>query len=75
VTLITFANEHHAVVCCGVGRPAAINVSCLPGPQQQTYHMLLQWSVDGTDRWTLYRYTDPAAYYADSVNNKEIQGK
>jgi len=62
VTLLAFAAERRAAVDRYL-LPAG------PGAQQQTRRRLLQRSVDGTDGRTPYRYTDPAAYYASSVNN------
>lgn len=34
--------------------------------------MLLEWSIDGTDRQTPYCCMDPAAYSASSVSNVSI---
>jgi len=77
VTLLAFAAGRRAAVrrCCWA--PAvqqSIDISCPPGPQQQTHRALLQLSIAGTDRpsggRTPYRYIDPAAYYASSVNNR-----
>ena len=39
--------------CCGARRPPrSINNSCPSGPQQQTRHSDMQWSIDGTGRRT-----------------------
>jgi len=50
----------------------SIDISCPPGPQQQTRRTLLQRSIGGTDkrtdRRTPYRYIDLVAY-ANSVSN------
>jgi len=55
----------------------SIDISCPPGPQQQTRRTLLQRSTAGTDRWkdgrTPYRYTDPAAYYKREVSINSLQ--
>jgi len=72
VALPAFAAERRAV-----GRPEAAVVDRYlggpPGPQQQTRRTLLLRSTDGTDRQTdrrtPYRYIQPSAYYASSVNN------
>jgi len=54
----------------------SINIACPRDAQQQTRRTLLQRSTDGTDRQTdrqtLYRYRDPAAYYASSINNCQL---
>ena len=55
--------RHIAHSCCRA--PAVqqlIDISCRLGTQQQNCRMLLQRLIDGTDRQTPYRYTDPAAY-------------
>ena len=63
---------HCSQLLLSAGR-AAIDRYLLPvhGPQQQT--RLKMRSMDGTDRRTdgrtPYRYIDPAAYFARSVNN------
>jgi len=78
VTLLTFAAD-----CCAAVAPlllgahcAATDISCLPGPWQQTRYTLLQRSTAETDRWTdgrtPYHCIDPATYYASSVNNSTI---
>ena len=36
--------------------------------------MLLEWSIDGTDRQTLYCCMDPAAYSASSVSHVTYTG-
>ena len=72
VALPAFAAERRVV-----GRPEAAVVDRYlggpPGPQQQTRRTLLLRSTDGTDRHTdrrtPYRYIQPSAYYASSVNN------
>ena len=46
----------------------AVKWVCLPGQQLQTCHMLLQQSIDGTDKQknrqtdTTHRYKDPALH-------------
>ena len=70
-----------APCCCSARRPPlSIDISCPPGPQQQTSRTLLQRSIDGTDRWTYgrtaYRYVYIyiyAAHYASSVNKVKRQ--
>jgi len=46
VTLLAFAAERAAAMHSAAGRPAAaavaVDISCPPGPQQQTRHTLLQ---------------------------------
>ena len=57
--------------CCWASAvQQSINISCLLDPQQQTYHTLLKWWTDETDRWTLYTYTEPVAYVVSSDNQK-----
>ena len=41
------------------------DISCPPGPQQQTPRR------DGTDRRTPYRHVDPAVYHASSVSKSQ----
>jgi len=64
VTLLTFADERRVAVRRA---PLSIDISCPPGPQQQTRHSGMQLSINGTDRQTdkqTYRrtpyHTDPA---------------
>ena len=42
----------NAVLQCTRRPPLSIDISCPPGPQQQTRRTLLQRSTDGTNRWT-----------------------
>jgi len=48
--------------------PLSIDISCSPGPQQQTRRTLLQRSIDVTDGRTSYRYVDPVALYASIMS-------
>ena len=48
--------------------PLSIDISCSPGPQQQTRRTLLQRSIDVTDWRTSYRYIDPVALYASIMS-------
>ena len=63
------------VPCCGAvdaGRPPlSINISCQHGAQQQTCHMPLLQSNDGTNRWKDTRpfHRPCSAYYVGSDNN------
>ena len=65
VTLLAFAAVRRAAA-------TSIDISCPPGPQQQTRRTLVQRSIDGTDRRTdgrtLYRHADPAAHRASRVD-------
>jgi len=65
VTLFAFAAVRRAAA-------TSIDISCPPGPQQQTRRTLVQRSIDGTDRRTdgrtLYRHADPAAHCASRVD-------
>jgi len=54
VTLLTFADERRVAVRRA---PLPIDISCPPGPQQQTRHSGMQLSINGTDRQT-DRHTD-----------------
>jgi len=54
VTLLTFLAAQHAAVRRAAAAP---DISCLPGPQQQTGRSGTQRSTDGTDRRT-NRWTD-----------------
>ena len=49
-----------------------VDIACLRGSQQQMCHTLLQRLMDGIGRWTPYHYTDPATYYASSVNKGHV---
>jgi len=58
MTLPAIAAEHHAAARAAAPLllgaqhlQLSIDISCLHGTQQQTHHMLLLWSTDGTGRW------------------------
>jgi len=57
------------------GRPAPNAVDrylFLHSAQQQTRHMLLLWSNDGTDRWTFDSFVDPAVHTLRSVPTNRL---
>jgi len=70
VTLLAFAA---ALLPLAAAR-AAVDITCPPGPQQQSRRTMLLRSIAGTDRRTdrrtPYRYVDPAACCANSVKCK-----
>jgi len=50
-----------AGACCTVtDRSCRFDISCPQGAQRQTRRLLQLLSIEGTDRWTLDRYIDPA---------------
>jgi len=73
-TLTTWHCPHSpaaAPCCCAARRPPLlIDISCTPGPQQQTRRTLLQRSKAGTDRQTdtVPFHRPCSAYYAGNAN-------
>ena len=58
VTLLAFAAARRTVASTVLWRaPLSIDISCPPGPQQQTCRTLLQRSIDGTYRRDGWRRT------------------
>jgi len=51
--------------------PLSIDISCPHGAQQQTRRPLLL-SIDGTDRRTLDRFTDPAPHTMRAMSIKSV---
>ena len=64
-TVFSFRRHLTTWHCSHLRPPLSIDISCTPGPQQQTRRTLLQRWIDGWDRQTdgrtPYRYIDPGA--------------
>jgi len=58
--------------CGALQPPMLIDISCPPGPQQQTRRTLLQRSIDGTDGRTPNRYMDPASSFGDVIQRQLV---
>jgi len=72
VTLLAFAAVRRAAAETGGRRDRSVSSAHRANSRKPAAVACLQQSIDRTDRWTPYRYIDPAACYASSV---EMNGR